>query len=59
LPEQVAIVRHLDQRLLELDSLTAEAERAIDLLLERRSAVIFAAATGKIDVRRLANAQAA
>lgn len=30
---------------------TAEANRAIDLLQERRSALISAAVTGKIDVR--------
>jgi len=31
--------------------LTAEAERAIELLQERRTALISAAVTGKIDVR--------
>jgi type I restriction enzyme S subunit len=59
LPEQVSIVRYLDQRLLELDSLSAEVQRAIDLLLERRSVLISAAVTGKIDVRELANSEAA
>ena len=33
------------------DTLTAEAERAIELLQERRSALISAAVTGQIDVR--------
>ena len=33
------------------DTLTAEAPRAIDLLQERRTALISAALTGKIDVR--------
>ena len=33
------------------DALTAEAERAIDLLQERRTTLISAAVTGKIDVR--------
>ncbi|MFN5624595.1 MAG: restriction endonuclease subunit S, partial [Planctomyces sp.] len=33
--------------------LTAEAERAIELLQERRTALISAAVTGKIDVRHL------
>lgn len=35
------------------DTLTAEALRAIALLQERRSALISAAVTGKIDVRGL------
>ncbi len=39
-----------------LDTLTAEAQRAIDLLEERRSALISAAVTGLIDVRGLAPA---
>ena len=38
-------------RLPTLDALTAEAERAIDLLQERRTALISAAVTGQIDVR--------
>ena len=33
------------------DALISEAETAIDLLQERRSALISAAVTGKIDVR--------
>jgi type I restriction enzyme S subunit len=37
----------------KLDTLTAEAQRAIDLLQERRTALISAAVTGQIDVRRL------
>jgi len=49
--EQVAIVRFLDERLGELDALTAEAQRAVDLLQERRTALISAAVTGQIDVR--------
>ena len=35
----------------KLDTLTAEAQRAIDLLQERRTALISAAVTGQIDVR--------
>jgi type I restriction enzyme S subunit len=34
------------------DTLAAEAQRAIDLLQERRTALISAAVTGPIDVRR-------
>ena len=33
----------------------ADAERAIELLQERRTALISAAVTGKIDVREFAN----
>ena len=38
----------------KLDTLTAEAQRAIALLKERRSALISAAVTGKVDVRKFA-----
>ena len=41
------------------DALTAEAERAIELLRERRTTLISAAVTGKIDVRGLAEVEAA
>ena len=49
--EQVAIVTFLDAELAKFDTLTAEAQRAIDLLQERRTALISAAVTGQIDVR--------
>ena len=52
--EQVAVVLFLDSEIANLDGLTAEAERAIAFLQERRTALISAAVTGKIDVRRLA-----
>ncbi|MEY3226210.1 MAG: hypothetical protein RLZZ536_829, partial [Planctomycetota bacterium] len=51
--EQGAIVNFLDAETAKLNSLTAEAERAIELLQERRTALISAAVTGKIDVRHL------
>ncbi|KVZ97532.1 hypothetical protein WT36_04010 [Burkholderia territorii] len=51
LEEQAAIVSFIDGEIGKLDTLKAEAERAINLLTERRSAVIAAAVTGKIDVR--------
>lgn len=54
LEEQQAIATFLDARLRSLDSLHAEAERMVGLLKERRSAVIAAAVTGKIDVREAA-----
>jgi type I restriction enzyme S subunit len=49
--EQEAIVNFLDEELRHVDGLTAEAERAIALLKERRAALIAAAVTGQIDVR--------
>ena len=49
--EQLPIVRLLDSETAKLDVLQAEAERAIALLKERRSALIAAAVTGQIDVR--------
>ena len=58
--EQEAIVAFIDSmKLLRFDALTAEAQRAIDLLQERRTALISAAVTGKIDVRGMAEAEAA
>ncbi len=49
--EQEAIVQFLNEKLGEFDTLTTEAQRAIDLLQERRTALISAAVTGQIDVR--------
>jgi type I restriction enzyme S subunit len=54
--EQAEIVKHLGRGIGDIDSLVAEAERAITLLKERRIALISAAVTGKIDVRGLADA---
>ena len=58
-PEQVAIAAFLDIETARFDALTAEAQRAIDLLQERRTALISAAVTGQIDVRPLAEKKAA
>ena len=52
IPEQTAIITFLEAELLKFDTLTAEAQRAIDLLQERRTALISAAVTGQIDVRQ-------
>jgi len=52
--EQLNIAAFLDLETAKLDTLQAEAERAINLLKERRSALISATVTGKIDVRGLA-----
>jgi type I restriction enzyme S subunit len=57
--EQVAVAAYLDAETTKMDSLVAEAERAITLLQERRSALISAAVTGQIDVRGLAGSEAA
>jgi type I restriction enzyme S subunit len=53
LAEQIAIAEFLDSELARYETLTAEAQRAIDLLQERRTALISAAVTGQIDVRQL------
>ena len=49
--EQMSIVEFVDCESAKFDTLTAEAQRAIDLLQERRTALISAAVTGQIDVR--------
>lgn len=51
LDEQQKIVRHLDERTVNIDALISESERFIELSRERRSALITAAVTGQIDVR--------
>jgi type I restriction enzyme S subunit len=53
--EQNEIVLFLDEIVDKFNSLIAEAERAISLLQERRTALISAAVTGKIDVRDFAS----
>jgi type I restriction enzyme S subunit len=50
--EQKEINSHVDRVSKEFDTLTTEAQRAIDLLQERRTALISAAVTGQIDVRK-------
>ena len=49
--EQLAIVVHLERVTAEFELLSAEAQRTIELLRERRAAILSAAITGKIDVR--------
>lgn len=51
LDEQDEVVSFIERETAKFDALTAEANRAIGLLKERRSALISAAVTGKIDVR--------
>ena len=57
--EQIKIVEYLNTVTVEIDALLAESQRAITLLKERRSALISAAVTGKIDVRGYAPHQEA
>lgn len=59
LEEQKAIAAFLDKETARFDTLAAEAQRAIDLLQERRTALISAAVTGQIDVRPLLKKEAA
>lgn len=49
--EQTEIIAFLETELEKFDTLTTEAQRAITLLQERRTALISAAVTGQIDVR--------
>lgn len=51
--EQISITNYLESQSLKFDTLITQAQRAIELLKERRTALISAAVTGKIDVRGL------
>ena len=53
--EQAEIVKQIDILISAIDGLSLEADAAIALLMERRTALISAAVTGKIDVRRIAD----
>jgi type I restriction enzyme S subunit len=53
--EQEAILSFISNQTSSFDGLIAEAQHAIDLLQERRTALISAAVTGQIDVQLLAN----
>lgn len=55
--EQQFIVATLEKRISSIDELVLEAEKGIYLLQERRTALISAAVTGKIDVRNYAATQ--
>lgn len=52
--EQRSIVENLGRQTMKMDTLIAETERLIELAQERRFALITAAVTGQIDVRRTA-----
>jgi len=49
--EQGAIAELINEQIGRIDELIAEGELAVELLQERRSALVSAAVTGKIDVR--------
>lgn len=55
LDEQHQIVENLNKEIPKIDSLIEKAESAIQLMQERRTALISAAVTGKIDVRHHAS----
>jgi type I restriction enzyme, S subunit len=57
--EQLNIVSFVNSESTKLDRLISEANHAIDLLRERRTTLISAAVTGKIDVRGLIEASVA
>lgn len=57
--EQKHICSFIDATINRIDTLTAEAQKAITLLQERRSALISAAVTGQIDVRGITQQKAA
>ncbi|HEY2951787.1 MAG TPA: restriction endonuclease subunit S [Verrucomicrobiae bacterium] len=52
LPEQAAIAAYLDLETAKLDALVGKVEEAVERLQEYRTALITAAVTGKIDVRK-------
>ena len=51
IPEQQSIATFLDRETTRIDTLIQKTRESIELLKERRSALITAAVTGKIDVR--------
>lgn len=52
LPEQIAIAAYLNEETAKLDALVKKVEEAVERLREYRTALITAAVTGKIDVRK-------
>ena len=49
--ELTAVIENIDKRLVKFDELNLKAAKAIEIMQERRTALISAAVTGKIDVR--------
>lgn len=54
LSEQKAIASYLDRETAQIDTLIEKIKQSIELLKEYRTALIYDAVTGKIDVRRTA-----
>ncbi|MBL1245155.1 MAG: restriction endonuclease subunit S [Sulfurimonas sp.] len=52
--EQQAIANYLHDKTSKIDTLITKSTKAIDLLKEKRTALISSAVTGKIDVREIA-----
>lgn len=57
--ERLSIIDHIQRLTTKIGALLLDAAHAIELLQERRSALISAAVTGKIDVRNLTTTEAA
>lgn len=57
LKEQEIIIEWVSAQTTRIDTLAAEAQRAIDFLQERRTALISEAVTGQIDVRHFSAAE--
>ena len=57
--EQVEILQFVEDKAAKVDALYAAGKHAIEVLKERRSALIAAAVTGQIDVRGAVESQAA
>jgi type I restriction enzyme S subunit len=55
LDEQSKIIEFLDKKVSKVDTLIEKSNSAIELMQERRTALISAAVTGKIDVRNFTN----
>ena len=54
IPEQTAIVEHLDETTAGIDAAITRARRQIELLREYRTRLIADVVTGKLDVRETA-----
>lgn len=50
-PEQLEILEYLNQETVQIDALVAKARKGVELLRERRQALITQVVTGKLDVR--------
>ena len=57
LNEQNSIIKFLDQKTFQIDTLICKIEKKIDLLHEYKQSLITHAVTGKIDVREVVHAE--